>query len=78
MIRLGGRSAIYLNLGTTFHMTENRDSGDIAAFSRCHRATNVLRSSSTRKLGNEKLTVLHYFDKSSIQLIFLLPTMFSV
>ncbi len=43
----------YLNLGTTFHITEKRDSGEMAAFSRCQIATSVFRSSSTKNLHRQ-------------------------
>ena len=48
--------ASYLNLGTTFQMTVNKESGAIAAVAPCHNAHNTFRSSSTRDL---KKYVIH-------------------
>ncbi len=44
----------HLNLGTTFHITENSDSGDIADLFPCHNDINVRRSSSTKNLQKQK------------------------
>lgn len=46
-------TATHLNLGTTFHTTEKRASGDIATVAPCQRAHNTFRSSSTKELKSK-------------------------
>lgn len=40
----------YLNLGTTFHITQKSDSGEIAPFVPCHNAIKVFLTSSIKNL----------------------------
>lgn len=50
----------YLNLGTTFQITEKRASGEMAPFWPCHRAINVFRSSSNRNLITQNLQLASF------------------
>lgn len=45
----------YLNLGTTFQITQKRDSGEMAPFVPCHNAINVFLTSSINNLQSKKL-----------------------